>query len=198
LKRFERAVTNDLLLNFEPTLMRDDMLWESFKDHLHNNLNVILETEEKGLFTLLFHGVRQPGESVCGFATEFKFAALNYNRVSSTVIMEDQVVHWMIKALNLTGYSMQEVRHQLLELERKRATLVDILRIIATFPEMSELTKLERQAHNLRPTGGSGGTGSFATQTEVGVKDSLPLPESTGVVDGFSGNDYDASAFLRV
>jgi hypothetical protein len=98
LKRFERAVTNDLLLSFEPTLTRDDALWESFKDHFRNNLDVTPETEEKGLFVLLFHGVRQPGESVYGFATEYKFAALNYNRVSFSALMGDQVVHWMIKA----------------------------------------------------------------------------------------------------
>jgi hypothetical protein len=40
---------------------------------------------------------------------------------------------------------MREVRHRLLELERAGARLSEILHAIATFPELSELTKLEKK-----------------------------------------------------
>jgi hypothetical protein len=85
---------------------------------------------------------------------------LNDSRVSRTPITSAQVTRWLLKALNLVNYPMLKVCHKLLELERANEDLSEILRAIAKFPELSELTKMEKQGLKQR-TNSEGGKPSF-------------------------------------
>jgi hypothetical protein len=167
LKRLYRIVTSDLLLSRAATIARDDALWSNFKDHFRTCLDVTIKIEERILFDILFKKMRPFGEAVYSFAVEFKLAALNYNQISVAKLREYQIVHWMIQALNLTGYPMRDLRYRLQAEEKKGTTVESVLATIAQFPELSELTKIERQLGSMRSSvGGPTGNKTFAVAVE--------------------------------
>jgi hypothetical protein len=140
LQRFEKAVLSDLLLGHTPTPRRDEKLWQRFVDLFRTSLEVTNEQEEKHLFQQLFRKVRQPGESIYGFALEYKLAASNFNRVSLATLTEHNWVHFMIMALHLQGYPMLELRLTLVKTEERGGTMSDVLEVISKFPDVATLT----------------------------------------------------------
>jgi hypothetical protein len=76
---------------------------------------------------------------------EYKIAAINFNQVSRTTLTEYNSVHFLINAPNLSGYHMLALRLKLMEAEECEKNITELLHVISQFPDLSTLTKLEKQ-----------------------------------------------------
>jgi hypothetical protein len=196
LQRFEKAVLSDLLLGHRPTPRRDDELWHSFTDLFRKTLDVTSAQEEKHLFGRLFRTMRQPGEPIYSFALEFKLEAASYNQVSRTALIEQNCVHFMIHALNLTGYPLLDLRQKLIDLEDRGAGLSDILLAISKFPELSALTKTEKLISSQTMTKATSSR-TFITNMPGPVCDALASELEDDKAPGhFVGDHYNSDAVL--
>jgi hypothetical protein len=145
MRKFNRIVTHNLLLNHAPSHARDDVLRQAFTHHFRQCLEVTAEKEERQLHKTIFSRRRKAGEPLNGFAMEFCTSVLNYNQVSSVTIQPPNAAHWLILGLNLTNYPMLELRMQLTKARENGAKTSTIMEIIANWPNLPTLTQLEKQ-----------------------------------------------------
>jgi hypothetical protein len=116
-----------------------------FIAHFRTSLDVTSEKEEKSLYHQLFRKSRHPGEPVYSFAMEYKIEAINFNQVSRTTLTEHNFVHLLINALNFSGYPMLDLQLKLMEAEERGKKMTELTHVISQFPDLSTLTKLEKQ-----------------------------------------------------
>jgi hypothetical protein len=143
----------DVLKTHKPSEKRDDDLWEEFVDQFRSCLKLSSLAEDRRLHGLVHNKPRKIGESIYGFAPDFRMALRAYHDIIKIKIPDADAVHLVIMALNLDHPPMYELHLRLLREEEEGSNLRQLITTISRLPNVAGLVQMEKTVY-----GGTGGS----------------------------------------